>query len=219
MELLHSFYKLPTQAEERSWIKRRIKGKQWLVGLEFTHFSSIMASEWPLLLFTLSLSAVLCTFILLASPPVFICTFHNLASTCSHLPPDFFPLFNLLSPSLSPSLHPSQQTFSNSLSCKLGLLSSLISKQVRLPHSSLYLPIQPTLILKRACSPCVRNKSRRVHFRVKWDYSAAAFISFCWVFSWCCTLACSLWNQGAFGGMGKILKNTESGVLRLWGNE
>lgn len=110
---------------------------------------------------------------------------HNLASTCSHLPPDFFPLFNLLSPSLSRSLflHLSQQTFSNSLSCKLGPLSSLILRQVCLPRSSLYLPIQPTLVLKRACSPCVRNKSRSVHFRVKWDYSAAAFISFCWVFS------------------------------------
>lgn len=46
-----------------------------------------------------SLPAALSTFLLLALPPVSI--FHNLASTCYHLPPDFFPLFNLLFPSRS----------------------------------------------------------------------------------------------------------------------
>lgn len=148
-------------------------------------------------------------------PAVFISTFHNLASTCSHLPPDFFPLFNLLSPSLSLSLflHLSQQTFSNSLSCKLGPLSSLISRQVCLPRSSLYLPIQPTLILKQACLPYVRNKSGSVHFRVKWDYSAAAFISFLLGLFLCRTPACSLCGMA---WVGEILKNRESGVLRLW---
>lgn len=176
-EHLDIFYKLPAQAESK--LKGQIKGEKraW--------WSRICVSKEAKVLFSFSyfhsLLATLCTLRLLALPPVLI--FHNLASTCSHLPPDFFPLFNLLFPSLSLSLHLSQQTFSNSLSCKLGLLSSLISRQVRLPHSSLYLPIQPTLILKRACSPCVRNKSRSVHFRVKWDYSAATFISFCWVFS------------------------------------
>lgn len=34
-----------------------------------------------------SLPAALCTFLLQALPPVLICTFHNLASTCSHLTP------------------------------------------------------------------------------------------------------------------------------------
>lgn len=77
------------------------------------------------------------------------------------------------------SSHFSQQTLSNSLSCKLGCLSSLISKTglspSLLPH---YLPIQPTLGLNQACSLCVKNKSSSAHFRVKWDYLTTAFISF-----------------------------------------
>lgn len=104
----------------------------------------------------------------------FIATFHNLA---------FIPQFNLLFISRSLSLYLSQQTFSNPLSCKLGCLSSLISKQVYLPCCSLYLPIQPTLSLNRACSWCVRKKGSSANFRVKCDYLATTFISFLSPFS------------------------------------
>lgn len=116
----------------------------------------------------------------LCSPflPFTWCASRNLASSCS-----LHPLFHLPPPislTLCISLfhHPSQQTFSNSLSCKLGCLSSLISKHVSLPLCLLYLPIQPTLGLNQACSLCVKNKSSSAHFRVKWDYLAAAFIPF-----------------------------------------
>lgn len=110
-------------------------------------------------------------------------TFRNLAGSCSLRPLDFSPLFHLPLPislalCISLFLHPSQQTFSNSLSCKLGCLSSFISKHVSLPLCLLYLPIQPTLGLNQACSLCVKNKSSSAHFRVKWDYLAAAFIPF-----------------------------------------
>lgn len=71
------------------------------------------------------------------------------------------------------SLQLFQQTFSDSLSCKLGCLSSLISKQGSLPHYLLYLPTHT-----RPEPGCVKNKSSSAPFRVKWDYLATAFISF-----------------------------------------
>lgn len=109
--------------------------------LEFTHFGSNV--RWnrlprlPFMFFFLSFS-------LLAIIP----TFSHLsltaprAATPAPAPPRpfdfllFHPYFFTLFFSLSADI---------SLSCKLGCLSSLISKQAPIPQRSLYLPIQPTL--------------------------------------------------------------------------
>lgn len=126
-----------------------------------------------------SLPAVLCTFTHLPSPPSLTAPFIASPAPAPSTHLTYFHYF-ISSSHLSHflSLQLSQQTFSDSLSCKLGCLSSLISKQVSLPRCLLHLPIQPTLGLNRACSLCVKNKSSSAHFRVKWDYLATAFISF-----------------------------------------
>lgn len=112
----------------------------------------------------------------------FNCTFHDLVSTCSLHPLDFFPPFHLLFLSLALSLPPSfpadierfpklQTGLPFKPHFKTGLSLSL-SLQPR------YLPIQPTIGLNQACSLCVKNKSSGPHFRVKCDYLTTAFISF-----------------------------------------
>lgn len=113
------------------------------------------------------------------APSTHLTSFHHFISSSY--------LLHFLSP------HFSQQTLSNSLSCKLGCLSSLISKTGLSPSLlPRYLPIQPTLGLNQACSLCVKNKSSSAHFRVKWDYLTTAFISFLPPFLGATLMACCL---------------------------
>lgn len=130
---------------------------------------------------------------LLIFPLSFLSSFSSIAAifhTLTHLPPSLLTVLVTTLPVTAPSSHwttlpccllsavssplifshtifsqsvHSRKTFSDSLSCKLGCLSSLISKNVSLPLLLLYLPIQPTLSLNQASSLCVKNTKTAVH--------------------------------------------------------
>lgn len=116
------------------------------------HISAFRTFPFPLLLlsfhkvcFLSSPSLMYSCFCQLQSAPVITQPAPSIHSTPLHS----FISSSHFSPFVSLFLHPSQQTFSDSLSCKLGCLSSLISKHVCLPPCLPYLLIQPTLCLNR----------------------------------------------------------------------
>lgn len=128
---------------------------------------------------------------------------HNLCSSVHSTSLHSFISFSSLCISLLLLL--SQQTFSNSLSCKLGCLSSLISKHVCLLPCLLYLPIQPTLG-SNGPARCESRIKAATHVselnRIIWHPLLSSFLP---AFSGAALIACShLWESKCLEGSGEV---------------